>query len=1078
MPEPLSLYDRPAVAVANLARGRFKQAAQALVSPNELSPEDRKSMVDRWGLTGATRTIAEIATNPLVIMGLILHMRYPVLGAKALAKFKAGVADYANRAGVILRNVGTLQTNFKNTKIPRIVDELTFTMGKMQDKYAPMVGSAVEKYEQTVGKVIDAPTMTRIQMWLKGMYKPGNQFQAAWKLSRPLWTGRLSEPEQALANTLRGTYNQIWDEVLGSETAQQAALKVLRRRGDSGSVPKTIEILVRRLNEVGLKVPESRTSIEVANHLADLGVMDKATAARLTDQKKLYKLLAQNGFERVGGRDLAEIVKYRDYAPELVRMAPEDFDDMMKEMIMSARGREQVHEWMTSAAPGRVVSPAARTKRWRLIPDPTELSAIADELDPTALRELEERVARSIKAHGGAGELSEGGLGGVLENLGRMTSGVSPEKVVRRYSTLSIPVFQRYMQSMAKHYAWTTRRLGPLLMKHVDRLKDPLGVHMMMDTYIPQLLGRGSFRQSIQSMQWADQRDKMLRSLVDPKGWVSKLVPQDTRKWLYDQILSTRSAISLQGANQGITDYFYMSTLSFNVSSAIKNLFQTTLTTIPMIGGRATVAGVKKTMANTSRYFDLRRAGLGKDLAFERAFKDFVQAGLEPSPSTERMLRRGVEEAWDGANRGILGSGTAKGVKSAWNKAKEMGLGMFQTTEIFNRLTAFYGGQSLALSEGLGAKAAMNLGREVTRATQFPVGGPLGPGQSPYMLRNVPAAFKQFLHFPLRYVEFLGSSLHRGGGPGLNWGTIGRGLAWSGATYTAGKELLGMDLSNALLFGALPAPMGPDTPFYPFPIVPPALSVLGSGAHAALTGTTEQLSRTAPLLVPFGISAARLRRNLSPEFADYKNRDPDGRIPLYSRAGSRIGAFTGLELYARSLWSSDINAATERELMQYLVSQRDKIRGYRREYLEAVARNDMPEASKVQGQFQSDYPDLGPMKIKRSDVEAIHLRKRITRLERLLDTMPPEYRPVFGQMIAEAMGGYTQSLLGIDPSLLSAPGTTARSRRRAAPPQAPSLRGWGGQGSGNQWTQPFGPARNRMPLGTSQTSMTFGAMTF
>jgi hypothetical protein len=92
----------------------------------------------------------------------------------------------------------------------------------------------------------------------------------------------------------------------------------------------------------------------------------------------------------------------------------------------------------------------------------------------------------------------------------------------------------------------------------------------------------------------------------------------------------------------------------------------------------------------------------------------------------------------------------------------------------------------------------------------------------------------------------------------------------------------------------------------------------------------------------------------------------------------------------------------EQEMTRYLLAQRDKIRKYRREYLETLLENDLERARKINAQFQKDYPSLGPLTVKKSDITAVQNRKEIARMNRVLEGFPKDYRPLFQSMVEQA----------------------------------------------------------------------------
>jgi hypothetical protein len=236
----------------------------------------------------------------------------------------------------------------------------------------------------------------------------------------------------------------------------------------------------------------------------------------------------------------------------------------------------------------------------------------------------------------------------------------------------------------------------------------------------------------------------------------------------------------------------------------------------------------------------------------------------------------------------------------------------------------------------------------------------------------------------------------------MDWGTIGRTLAGSTAMYVGARNLLGVDLSAGLLTGALPVPVYEGAPFYPWPLVPPLAGVIGTGAKALLSGQTRDLGAAAALVVPGGIAARKAYRALSPKYAGYRDRTPDGRIPIYNDKHALIGAMTPLQLTLKSLGLRPSGVAAEQGAAQWLLAQREKIRAYKRDYLQALTENDNRKAEAVQREFQKAYPELGPLQVKKSDIRAIENRREVSRLHRIEKGLPSAYRPLFSQVLGEA----------------------------------------------------------------------------
>jgi len=258
-------------------------------------------------------------------------------------------------------------------------------------------------------------------------------------------------------------------------------------------------------------------------------------------------------------------------------------------------------------------------------------------------------------------------------------------------------------------------------------------------------------------------------------------------------------------------------------------------------------------------------------------------------------------------------------------------------------------------------------------------------------------------------------------------------------------------------------PQGEGTPFHPFPIVPPTVGIMGAGAMALSEGTMRPLERVAPLLVPGGIELSRARRLLSPEYVDYRKPDGEGRVPLYSQQGVLTGYYSKGQLIGRALGFGTIDAAKERQLMDYLLKQRDEIRSYRREYMESLLDNDVGTAEGVQKEFKERFPSLGKITVKARDLDAIRLRRQVTRLERVLETMPKAYRQQYAEMVSLSLGARAESLMGVDPALLQDPRMTIRRRKRVNPPRL------GGGAGGAQMAQQ--PQRGQPTLGVGMTGL-------
>lgn len=123
---------------------------------------------------------------------------------------------------------------------------------------------------------------------------------------------------------------------------------------------------------------------------------------------------------------------------------------------------------------------------------------------------------------------------------------------------------------------------------------------------------------------------------------------------------------------------------------------------------------------------------------------------------------------------------------------------------------------------------------------------------------------------------------------------------------------------------------------------------------------------------------------------------------MYNDKHAFVGTMSPWQLTLRALGLKPTGIAAEQGAAQWVMSQREQIRAYRRDYLQAVIENDNRKAQDVQKAFQKDYPELGPLRVKKSDIKAVENRRNISRLHRIEKGIPSAYRPLFGQVLGEA----------------------------------------------------------------------------
>jgi len=508
--------------------------------------------------------------------------------------------------------------------------------------------------------------------------------------------------------------------------------------------------------------------------------------------------------------------------------------------------------------------------------------------------------------------------------------------------------------------------------------------------------------------------------------------------------------------NTAVAGYFYQSTLSLpNIMSPVKNLFQTLTATAPRIGMKHTVEGIKTTMKGAEMYSTLRFSGIDHADAFAKAFPGFRETGL--------AMDEGLLRAMDKIHAGVT---SEKNITVALRKAKQIGMSAFSASEMSNRLIAYYGGRSAATAmyrkmAELGVEVddfvtggkmllpkvqkafneshrVQELIHGVATAVVHDTQGGGGVATIPAVLAKVPPIFRQLMQFPIRYASQL---LHGGAGE-LGRALVAGGVAAGalGAIFgTAGKKLA----NDATLFGAMPMPSD-QGPFAPFPLVPPVLQLAGSGAQALATGDPTNLQRSLPLLVPGGVGFSRIAsitgkaeiaNFLGKPSADYSRTTPDGRVPMMDKHGALIGFYTPTQLFAKSIGLGDVNAEQELALNQWMEKYGQRTASMRQEYLTALQSGDVRKAQSIDRDYRRLNPGVGGLPIKPQHLQALAARRDVSRLERQLETLPPELRGQFSAVSAISFGQSGPGFLGIPTDALTQYGTMkSRNPYRLQPP--------------------------------------------
>ena len=950
-----------------------KGVARGLFTPAEASPEERKTWVSRF-----------LGTDEGPLAGVLHLVSNPLVlaGLVLTARYPVATAgrmlQFAQDTSAYLRKLPPFATFFQD------FHELFrgTPLPEMFDYVVRTHHEANNRWAKQFGQAVEEFEQNggkytkdvgrRVAAWLDGLDKPDH----------PTWTALRDWAEKNIPG--------------GEAALPGAGIKPLQLTPQEQALGAKFRAIQR----------------DIFAEVRGDGIHDKA----------LLKAFKQDGLMVRSIKELEQ-----DYFPHIESLSREELQKRHQQWWASVSADTSSADDNMRLIKRMQASKRLMEREGLMLPDPKDLQALgADDRTLKLIDAFDDRLT-------------------VDTELGPINAGVT-----RKYSLNLLKTTENYTRSMARTLAWAVpaspkleTSVGDAILAEFPKVAkaSPVKAALLRDTYIPLARGQITQEQMVDSVAFAEMRDwaaTKLRALP---------LPDDLRKKL-EAPLARFQDVTKHSLGNAITDWFYTSALGGNITSAARNLTQTLLTTYPMIGGKYTARGMAEVMERVPTYTRLLKQGVAEEEAFSRAFAEFAATDFAPGQDyAQTTMARLIGEEANGIR-------LPSAIRAAKEKAQKVLLTPFTMTERFNRLVAFYGGRAKALDELPGTTwssdvlqlknvplrkgspqldyAANQFGTTVARMTQF--GG--GPLNSPAGIVKWWAPYRQFLSFPLRVTGFLtGPGTTLGGEGAANYGTIGRALLGAGVAYEAGK-MAGMDLSDNLLFGALPAPRD-QGPGAPVPL-PPFLSVGAAVVSSAVKGDLEDIKKSWPLMVPGGIGLGRavtvlpggVAAHLGKPYADYDRRLPDGRIPVFTPSGQLQGYYTQTQLFAKAVGLGDVAGQKEAVLNKYLLAQRERWREFRTRYLEAMLGNDVDGMALVNAEFQQAYPGLGNIQVKDSDVKRVQAAQDMPRLDRILATMPEQSRGMFAQVVATSMAADSGGFLGGNYSSVGVPrgGLSARPR--------------------------------------------------
>lgn len=1050
MPESLPLsatvgmLDRPGQALQNTLVGDLPGGFQAMFSPGTLSIKQRDAFLKEHGLDkGPWSHLFRTILNPALIITLALCYKFPVPKGDM---FKVGnkVAAMTKRFPVIGK-LASMQGIYRGTGVSADYGQVVRDIWDFRSRYNGKMSTLLRQFRAGTGRLPTHKEQLMVSSWLDGLHRPLRGWEGKNGVltmgkggSRvelpsvgtlmPNLEAQMTPQLRRFGEGMRGVLDEMWGESFGDVKNRKAIMQTMARLRKTG-----------QLDEIS-----------------------ETWAEYLADPRKI-----------------------EHYYPHRLIRTEEDFQAMMK--AMTDEGSSRAFARQAGRKAERWLGPESYKRHNAMMPSLPELDILAQHriVDKVELNKLKEAAKFKVLVRAEAeGNLTQP----VLRKLKTATfdqikerypaimgkaeglsfQGVLADASPKQYTLKLMTTMNNYSQTMGSTYGWTIKGGGVKLMDHLRDLKElgkqrgrlgspyaKMRAEMLENTYIPMALGRGTHKNALKAQAWEQNMYQLAEWVKTPK--VRGVLGERMSQTMHEHLVNTRGAFSYVNVSQKAAGYFYLSTLGLNPASALKNTLQLVLTTGPVLGPVTTARGLSEAMRKSHKYFAARLGTkkMSHDEAIRFAYPAFGKSGVAAAPITDEALENSLKNA---ASIQLLAPGKVGEV------SKRISAGMmslFTASETTVRLASWEAALIHARRAKMPAEMAQKFAARVVEETQFLT----GPQNTPYVLLGRNPLIRQLGQFPLRFLEFATHTAFNLGvndiDPltgkrmnvlGKNPGTFARMIAGSILALELGRYL-GVDASDALVGGALPTfQERTEGPFGGFPIVPPAVGIIGSLLQGATTGDFSSLMRSTPLLIPGGTGTLRMAGLLPPgvggdigvraskilgrSYADYRQPAPDGRVAVYTRQGTLKGFFSPWQIVLMGMGVRAGDKVAEEELMTMLVKGRDQIRETRKDWLDARLQNDATRANSIAERFQIQFGI--PLPVTEQDVEAMQVRRRVSRLEQLVRTLPPgPARDQYVQLIAATLGASGPALLGIDPAILGEP----KPAREAARSQRPSRQG-------------------------------------
>lgn len=970
---------RSEVGLANLLYGDVGAAARSVVAPYSLSPEEAKSVAERWGVRDSPiwGPILDTITNPLVIIGAILSHSFPVVPIKSLASYSQKVqrAAKASYLPVGMQRLGSAFTIFRDLpEVTGSLDDIGIHTKLFKEKNFIALRKLYDDYSKTTGKALGEYEGYLASIKLGGLDELNPRALRRLRVETPFNVDAVRREFDAnpslnkFVRGMRGWFDELYDDVFVRHPDMRGEVVESLRKKGARLDKKALDALSRGEYDIPADVRSSlRNSPRV---------------------KELKKQLARTGMIELG--DYME-----GYWPQRIPRDIKEFDRFVQDIIEGTAASRTVAGKKAVAGLDQTVSPHVLKRTGRMAPDVRELAKHPHLLDEGRYQKL----VNKIEEAGGT---------------------IAP------YSLNFSNVLTGYANSMAATYGMNVTGAGRRLKAARDAMRavGDWRVGMLENELVPIAAGKMDVDKAVKAAHWMAAKHRFAEEIVQNPA-VTKVFDnlpggKKLHEWVLERVTADEGPFGRASFSSGLTRWLGLGTLGGNIGSSVTNMIGGLMNGSAIIGAEAMAHGMSRFMKGVPNYITARQAGRGFEEAIEHAFPDFAKSGLTSSPQIYDILGGSLERAYQTHQTSLLG---AKGSKIL-DKAQELLMAPFRATEASLSIGMFEGGLWKGIKEGLPRREAIDAARRAVQMGQFPP----SVVNTPVVLLNKNPLLKQYMTFLLKQPELIlqtgpsaGSGVQADRILGRNWGALGRMLLFSGLSYEAGRAL-GFDPSKGLISGGIPSPEEGD-PFYPFPFVPPAVRIAGAVASDVIQGETTSTRRIAPSLVPGGVALSRVAGLVDPnipswmrrQYVDYGMQTPDGRYGVFgfSKEGGPpklVGFATTTQLVARGL-GLPFGGGLQQEpaAVKWLTGNQKRIVEMKQQYLMAMQANNTWQMQQLDDQFKKAYGVQGGIGsiIKKSDWKAIEARRNVGRLDRVLKTLPPEVRPQFGMALQSAISPET-----------------------------------------------------------------------